>query len=80
MCVAEDCHLIDRCQLVSRQQLKFIISSFHSHIGKKIFSLKQTEKYVCQGMTRKEICDFMQQDFSRYQWSIHTHRQALTLF
>ena len=30
------------------------------------------EKYVCQGMTRKEILDFMQRDFSSYQWSIRT--------
>ena len=28
------------------------------------------EKYVCEGMTRKEIWDFMQRDFSSYQWSI----------
>ena len=28
------------------------------------------EKYVCQGMTRKEILDFIQRDFSSYQWSI----------
>ena len=30
------------------------------------------EKYVCQRMTRKEILDFMQRDFSSYQWSIRT--------
>ena len=32
----------------------------------------ELEKYVCQRMTRKEIFDFMQRDFSCYQWSIRT--------
>ena len=38
------------------------------------------EKYVCQGMTRKEILDFMQRDFSCYQWSIRTLDRRLRYF
>ena len=37
-------------------------------------------KYVCQGMTRKEILDFMQPDFSSYQWSIRTLDRRLRYF
>ena len=38
------------------------------------------EKYVCQGMTRKEILDFIQRDFSSYQWSIRTLDRRLRYF
>ena len=38
------------------------------------------EKYVCQGMTRKEILDFVQQDFSSYKWSIRTLNRRLRYF
>ena len=51
-------------------------------MGKKIFmQLKaDLEKYVCQGMTIKEILDFMLRDFSSYQWSIRTLDRRLRYF
>ena len=47
-------------------------------IGKRIFNSKQ--KYVCQGMSRKEILDFVQRDFSSYAWSIRTLDRRLRYF
>ena len=38
------------------------------------------EKYVLQGIQRKEILDFMYRDYPHYTWSLHTLDRRLRYF